>query len=269
MSASLGKTRTWLLTWPEKRLGFDEERSFHSMIARRAKREPVAYILGRRDFYDLTLEVNRDVLIPRAETEVLVSRALEFLQSCPRALVLDLGTGSGAIALAVARHAPQSRVVGSDVSSAATAIAMRNAEAYGIGNVEWRQGDLFDVVSKDEKFDLILSNPPYVSAQEYELLEPNVRDYEPRVALVAEESGLAILRRICREAPLFLARHAALGVEIGASQGEAVAAMMQDNLADRARDPDVLERGALATVRILADLAGHDRVVWGQSWIAK
>jgi release factor glutamine methyltransferase len=255
LAETLGRSRTWLLTWPDARVEAAAEALFLERVSRRERREPVAYIVGHRAFYDLDLEVTPDVLIPRPETETLVSVALEWLRSRDdagharggAARVLDIGTGSGAIALAVARHAPWARVVATDVSAAALAVAARNAVRNRIDRVEFVLGDLFEGVSGS--FDLVVSNPPYVSTQEYPRLEPNVRDYEPRLALHAEEEGLAVLARICREAPTRLKPGGAVGVEIGAAQGGAVAALMRGS--------------GIQNVRIVADLAGHDRVVWG------
>lgn len=242
----LDRTRTQLMTWSDSPVDASHEVRFLALLERRLRREPVAYIVGRKSFYDMTLTVTPDVLIPRAETEILVAEAVRWLERRGPSRVLDLCTGSGAIALAVARHARH--VVGGDISAGALAVAKHNAREAA--NVEWRQGDLFDVVAEGEWFDLLLANPPYVSEQEYDVLEPNVRDYEPRLALVADENGLGVLRRIIEGARRVLAPDGALGMEIGAAQGPAVAACLRN--------------AGFKTVRVVPDLAGLDRVVWGQ-----
>lgn len=250
LAHTLRTTRTRLLTWSDAHVTQEQDRDFRALLGRRREREPVAYLTGQREFYDLTLNVTSDVLIPRAETEILVNEALAWLANRKIARVLDVGTGSGCIALAIARHAPHCEVVASDISAAAIAVAQGNAERHQAANIDWRFGDLLSVVQEGERFDLILSNPPYVSPQEYESLEPNVREFEPRLALVAQEDGLAILHRLGEQARHVLALDGALGVEIGSTQGEAVLHIMQSN--------------GFRTTRVVKDLAGNSRVVWGQ-----
>ena len=247
----LGRSRTWLLTWSDQSVGEAEATRLAELVERRRRREPVAYILGRRSFYDLDLAVTRDVLIPRPETETLVEEALRWLDSRPGARVLDVGTGSGAIAIALARHAPRASVTATDLSVAALTVARSNAHRNGVNGITWYHGSVYEAV-REERFDLVVSNPPYISPQEYERLEPNVREYEPVSALRADENGLAILRRLCEGARTVLRPNGALGVEIGATQGAAVRRLMQDNGFDE--------------VRVVPDLAGHDRIVWGQVW---
>lgn len=249
LAAALEKTRTWLLTWADKPVDEAAAARLAKWVERRRKREPVAYILGRKAFYDLDLRVTRDVLIPRPETEILVEEALRWLAARPDARVLDLCTGSGAVAIALARHAPRARVTATDISPAALAVARENAVRNGVNAITWREGDLYEAV-RGERFDLVVANPPYVSAQEYAALEPNVREYEPMGALLADERGLAVLRRLCEGAVEVRNPGGALGVEIGAAQGDAVKRLMQDN--------------GFSAVRVVPDLAGHDRVVWGE-----
>lgn len=249
LAEALGKSRTWLLTWPDKVVDEAAATCMANLVKRRQSREPVAYILGRKAFYDLDLRVTRDVLIPRPETEILVEEALRWLAHRPDARVLDLCTGSGAIAVALARHAPCARVTATDISPAALRVARENAERNGVRGIAWQVGDLYDAV-RGKHFDLVVANPPYVSAQEYAVLEPNVREYEPVGALLADERGLAVLRRLCEGAAEVLSPAGALGVEIGAGQGDAVKRLMQDN--------------GFSAARVVPDLAGHDRVVWGE-----
>lgn len=249
LAEALAKSRTWLLTWTDKPVDETAAARLAEWVERRRRREPVAYILGRKGFYDFELRVTRDVLIPRPETEILVDEALRWLAGRPDARVLDLCTGSGAIAIALARHAPRARVTATDLSPAALAVATDNAERNGVGSIRWCEGDLYDPV-RGERFDLVVANPPYVSAQEYAALEPNVRDYEPVGALRADEDGLAILRRLCEGAASVLEPGGAIGVEIGAAHGASVRRLLQDN--------------GFSAVRRVLDLAGHDRVVWGE-----
>lgn len=251
LAATLDQRRTWLLTWIDRGVSEADVARFTDMIGRRSRLEPVAYITGRQAFYDLDLRVTPDVLIPRPETELLVEEALRWLAGRACARVLDVGTGSGAIAIAVARHAPNARVTATDLSASALQVARQNAEAHGADRIEWRCGDLFEVLH-GERFDLVLSNPPYVSAQEYATLEPNVREYEPAMALCADEDGLAILRRLCAQAGLHLEDGGAMGVEIGAAQGASVRRLMEEH--------------QFESVRVIPDLAGHDRILWGHRW---
>jgi len=251
LAALLGKTRAWLFTWTDERIPDEAVQAFHHAVQRRLLREPVHYIVGFREFYGLRLRVSPAVLIPRPETEILVTTALEWLGNAPGTRVLDLCTGSGAITLAVARNAPGATVVGTDLSQEALEVARQNSLDNALeSRVEWRRGDLWDAVGADERFDLILANPPYVSENDFATLEPNVRDYEPRVALVAPGEGLAILRRIAEGAPAHLLPRGALGMEIGSGQGADVRAL--------------LEGRGYREIVLKQDLAGLDRVTWGR-----
>lgn len=247
----LGMSRTAMLTWPERLISSPPADCFHSLLARRLEHEPVAYILGRRGFYDFTLQVDRNVLIPREDTERLVDEAISWLRSRSHPHVLDVGTGSGAIAIAIARHCPTATVVGSDISTSALEVAARNARTVGV-SVDWRKGSLLEVVRQNEQFDLVVANLPYISAQEFETLERNVRDYEPITALVADDNGLALIHQLCDEVGSSLHPGGALALEIGAGQAAPVTVRMH--------------KSGFTSIRVVTDLSGHDRVVWGQSW---
>jgi release factor glutamine methyltransferase len=246
---ALGLGRVELYTGFERPLGEDELAECRELIARRAKREPVAYILGRWGFRGLDLDVDRRVLVPRPETELLVDRCLALLDGVAGPAVLDVGTGSGAIALALASELPEARVAGCDVSGDALDVARANGERLGV-EVEWVASDMLAGV-EGRRFHLVVSNPPYVAAGEIEALEPEVRDWEPRGATVAGETGLEAIERLVAQAPAALEPGGAIVLEVGAGQAGAVAALLDGaGLAGVGRDPDH---------------AGIERIVWGRA----
>ena len=221
--------------------------SFLALIERRAAGEPIAYILGRKEFWTLELAVSAAVLVPRPETELLVERALT-LHAGDEARVADLGTGSGAIALALASARPRWQIVATDISAAALAVARANAVSLGLQRTEMVQGDWLACLP-GRTFDLLLSNPPYVAAGDPALAQPELMR-EPRLALVAVEDGLAALRAIMRAAPAHLEPGGWLLLEHGATQAAAVAG-------------ELVARG-FAQVRSHRDLAGRERMTEGQ-----
>jgi release factor glutamine methyltransferase len=229
--------------------------NFETMIARREKREPIAYLLGRKEFYSLDFEVSPAVLIPRPESEIVVDAALEVIAGAPDARVLDIGTGSGAIAIAIAVNAARVRVTGVDISADAIAVASRNARGHRVEDrVTFRRGDCFETLDGGPalgSFDVIVSNPPYLDEAEIPALEPEVRGYEPRIALSAGAGGLDILRAIAAAAPRHLASDGELIVEVGEGQAAAVAKLV--------------EEAGLHLVSVINDLAGHPRVVRARS----
>jgi release factor glutamine methyltransferase len=233
-----------LLARPERELPPPVERAFFDWSARRARGEPVAYLLGRKEFYGLELEVNPAVLVPRPETELLVDLALGRIAAGQEAAVLDLGTGSGAVALAVKRHRPRARVVAADASEAALAVARANAARLGL-EVEFRCGRWFEPVAGD-RFDLVLANPPYVAEGDPHLAELR---HEPREALVAGADGLAAIREIARAAGSFLRPGGWCFLEHGAGQDGAVRRL--------------LARAGLRRIATWPDLAGIGRVSGG------
>ena len=254
--------RTELFRAPERVLTGVEERRFDGYLVRRQAREPVAYILGRRAFRAIELEVTPAVLIPRPETETLVDVALEALAAVPGSgdatagpyepLALDVGTGSGCIALALVAENPFVRLVATDVSEAAVKVARRNAARLGLGGrVDIRVGDLLDDLPARLRFDVIVSNPPYIPEAEYRALEPNVREYEPRLALHGGDDGLDLVRRLIPAAAARLRPGGVVAVEVGAGQAAAVGALCA-------------AAGAFAPAQERADLAGISRVVWAR-----
>ncbi|MCC7041474.1 MAG: peptide chain release factor N(5)-glutamine methyltransferase [Burkholderiales bacterium] len=221
----LGRDRTWLIAHRDDALPREAADAFFALAERRRAGEPVAYLVGRREFFGLTLAVTPAVLVPRPETETAVELALEWLPADRPARVLDLGTGSGAIALALARERPQASVVASDVSADALAVARRNADALGLRNVAFRVSDWYASLD-DAPFDLIASNPPYVAAGDPHLTQDDVR-HEPRVALVSGRDGLDALQTIVAGAAARLVPGGALVVEHGFDQAEAVQALLR------------------------------------------
>ncbi len=249
LAHGLGVSRIELYTGHDRPMTEAELDVCRELVRRRGDREPVAYIVGTRGFRHLDLKVDSCVLVPRPETELVVDRCLELLRDVAEPAVLDVGTGSGAIALAIASELPAARVTATDVSPAALDVAWANAVALGLA-VEMRQGDLLDGLG-DRRFDLIVSNPPYVSEQEIEGLEPEVAVHEPRLATVAGD-GLDAYRRLLPDAREHLVEGGWLVLECGAGQAGWLASEL-----------DRLGYGAADVAR---DLAGIERVVsarWG------
>ncbi len=243
----LGCSRAALAAAPERELDEKQAQALNGLAARRSDGEPVAYLTGRRAFWTLELEVTADVLVPRPETELLVETTLEELRTVARPAVLDLGTGSGAIALALASERPDALVTAVDRSAAALAVAARNAKRLQIGNVRLLQGSWYEPAGA-ARFHAIIANPPYVAAGDPLLA---ALAHEPRPALVAGPQGLDALEEICAGAPSHLATGGLLIVEHGASQGAAVRKMMAG--------------AGLRRVATLNDLAGLPRATRGSA----
>ncbi len=217
----LNKNRAWLFAFADQPLSSAQEAELNALLARRERGEPMAHILGEREFWSLKLQVNPSTLIPRADTETLVEWALELpLPAC--AHVLDLGTGTGAIALALVSEQPSWQVQGVDFSPEAVALAQSNAEALHL-NARFYQSNWFAKVFG--RFDLIVANPPYIDAQDPHLAQGDLR-FEPHSALVAEQQGLADLAQIIDAAPQFLRDHGWLLLEHGYQQAQAVQALL-------------------------------------------
>ena len=225
LADTLGRPRTWLHAWPEVELQPSVTEGFDQRIARRAAGEPIAYLLGEREFWSLTFTVSPDVLIPRPETEHLVRVALDHLRTSatPEPNVLDLGTGSGCVAVALAHERPDARVTAVDAAGPALALARDNAARHGVVNVEFLEGDWFAPLG-ERRFDVIVSNPPYVATDDPHLAEGDIR-FEPVAALDGGPDGLDALREIAAGAPHHLVSGGLVVVEHGMDQGEAVAAL--------------------------------------------
>jgi release factor glutamine methyltransferase len=240
LAAATGFSEASVLAFQEKDLPQDAEKRFAELASRRRAGEPVAYILGRKEFYGLELAVNPAVLIPRPETELLVELGLQFGFS----KAVDLGTGSGAIALALKKHQPQARVVAVDSSAAALVVAQRNATRLNL-NIEFRHGRWLEGV--EDAFDLVVSNPPYIAAGDPHL--PELR-FEPAAALVSGADGLDAIRELARSAPARLAKNGWLLLEHGMGQERAVR--------------ELIAAAGLEEVRSWPDLAGIPRVSGGK-----
>ena len=223
---------------------------FESMVARREQREPIAYILGHKEFYSLDFEVTPAVLIPRPETEFVVSAALECIAGKANARVLDIGTGSGAIAIAIAVNAPSAQITAVDISADALAVASRNARRHRVEDrVTLRRADCFDILDGGAAlgtFDAIVSNPPYLDDAEIAALEPDVRRYEPRVALSGGAGACDVLRRIASGAGAHLEADGELIMEMGSGHAGDVVG--------------IIARAGLRVVDVINDFAGHLRV---------
>jgi len=247
MAAVLAKPRSYLYAHADFVPGPDEQRRYLELVTRRAAGEPVAYLTGQREFWSLELEITPDTLVPRPETERLVELALERIQD-RAATALDLGTGSGAVALALAVERPGWRILGVDLDPASVDLAARNAGRLGLNNVRFMPSDWYEAIG-DERFSLIVANPPYVREDDPCLAAPGLR-CEPRRALASGRDGLDALRRVVAGAPRHLAQGAWLMCEHGADQGVAVR--------------ELFVRAGLVAVETARDLAGAERVTLGR-----
>lgn len=221
----LNRERTYLMTHPEAIIESGDVQRLREVVERRAAGEPLQYITGRQEFFGLDFEVSRDVLIPRPETELLVETAVELLKSTQTpARILDVGTGSGCIAIAMLHELPQARAVGLDVSHAALEVAARNRARHEVcQRLTLVASDCFAALDAEKaNFTMIVSNPPYVAERALAGLQREVRDHEPRVALTPGDDGLSIIRRLLTDAPSFLQTGGHLLMEIGFDQHERV-----------------------------------------------
>lgn len=245
----LGRSRTWLYAHDDEELDDEAAQRFAALMERRRAGEPVAYLIGQRGFWRFDLQVSPATLIPRAETELLVELALERLPSGRKARIADLGTGSGAVALALAMERPLATVIASDSSAVALEVATGNARSLGLDNVEVRHGDWLGPLA-GERFDLIASNPPYIADGDVHLGQGDLR-FEPRSALAAGVEGLDDIRTIVRDAPALLRPGGWLLLEHGLDQGSAVRAL--------------LAGAGLVDVETVVDLEQRDRVSLGRA----
>jgi len=276
LSYVLGLKRIELYTQFDKIIAKEQLDTLHDLVERAGQHEPITYLTGKTEFYSLELIITPDCMIPRPETELLVERAIEFLRSRTgkqpavslpalsepvlssvervegsNPFVCDLCTGSGCIAVAVAKNFQNAHVFATDISAAALDIAAKNVEEYKLQDrITLLCGDLFDPLIPQldvEKFDLIVCNPPYTTAAEFESLDKNIKAYEPRVALYAGEDGLDVHRRIIEKADTFLKPDAALILEFGYRQGQAVRELLE-------------HAGCFVEIAIEKDTGNNDRI---------
>ncbi|MBF0144244.1 MAG: peptide chain release factor N(5)-glutamine methyltransferase [Magnetococcales bacterium] len=253
LASALGVRRLDLYLDPDRPLNADELGVFKPLLRRRGRREPVAYILGRRSFWTLELEVVSGVLIPRPESEGVVEAVLDRFGDRSLALsILDLGVGCGTLLLSLLSEYPEARGTGVDLAPEPLECCARNGRRLGVmGRMRLFAGDLTDPLEDGERFDVIVCNPPYVGADELAGLAPEVRDWEPRLALLGGDDGLAVIRRLLPRALGYLRAGGWLVVEIGAGQAEAVLALFREQGFD--------------DVRVKNDYGGRPRVVTGQA----
>lgn len=244
----LDQPRSYLYTWPEKTVNETLTASYMALLERRQRGEPVAYLLGRQGFWTLDLAVAEHTLIPRADTELLVEAALQLAASESLLNVLDLGTGSGAVALAIASERPHWQVAGVDRIESAVALALSNQRQLALTNVQFLVSDWFSALA-EQRYDLILSNPPYIAESDPHLAQGDVR-FEPLSALVAGPDGLDDIRTIIAQAPSYLTAHGWLLLEHGFEQASAVG--------------ELLKQAGFVDVSSQRDLAGHERISLGR-----
>lgn len=253
LAHSLGVNRLYLYLNLDRPLALDERKRYRELVQRRSRREPVAYLVGEREFWSLTFRIRPGVLIPRPETELLVNATVREIRNQESPLVLEIGTGSGAVAVAVAREVPQAWVVATDISLSALALAQLNAEQCGVRDrIHFVASDLFSGFKGGHHFHVICSNPPYIPSSAIEILEPEIRDYEPRHAIDGGPDGLDVIRALITQAPRYLKSGGCLMTEIGENQETRVREMF-------------LNLGGFKDIKTLRDLASLPRVVCGRS----
>ncbi|HEX8195047.1 MAG TPA: peptide chain release factor N(5)-glutamine methyltransferase [Pyrinomonadaceae bacterium] len=243
----LNRERAFLIANDDRDLSYEEIELFFELIERRASGEPIQYITGRQEFFGLEFEVNENVLIPRPETEILVEAAIEILREKENPYFCDVGTGSGCIPISILANLENAKAVAVDISSGALAVARKNAEKHRVAErIEFYESDVF-AVFQNPKFDLIVSNPPYIPNKDLPVLPREVREHEPHAALFGGAVGTEIVERLLTDAPQFLIENGYLMFEIGFAQGEAVKAIIDGKM--------------WRLIEIKDDLAGIPRIV--------
>lgn len=204
LSYVLKKNRAFLFTYPEKKLTLSQEKNFKNLLARRKKHEPIAYIVGRKEFYGLDFFVNCRVLIPRPETEELVKNIIDYVQDTRYQIrdtvICDVGTGSGCVAIALAKHLPCAKIWACDISKSALKIAKINAKTHRVSkHIKFVCSDLFSKIPHKIKFDVIVANLPYLSQKQYQNVQPEIKKYEPRLALIGGKTGMEIYAKLLQQ----------------------------------------------------------------------
>jgi release factor glutamine methyltransferase len=244
LAEAIGKDRTYLIINFNEQLLEDLLEKFRAMVERRAAGEPLQYITGHQEFFGLDFEVTPDVLIPRPETELIVEETIRIVQQdrIARPVIVDIGAGSGAIAVTLARELGDARVIAGDISEAALRVARRNAARHGLEDrVDLVASDLLDAFTEEGYADFILSNPPYVSEEEMASLQREVRDWEPRMALTNSNDGLSLYRRLLKDSPSRLKPGGYLICEMGYTQSGKISAMIDSEVWDSPRLLDDLQ----------------------------
>jgi release factor glutamine methyltransferase len=246
----LGRNKAWLMTHPDDEIPASEAGLYAESLERRSQGEPIQYIAGEAEFYGLPFQVNRDVLIPRPETEHLVEKALELAARFPEPRIVDVGAGSGAIAVTLAHKLPRAAVTTTDISAPALDVARRNAARNGVADrIRFLSGDLLAPVA-EEQFEIVVSNPPYVPNADCATLSVEVRDFEPAQALFAGNDGLDIYLRLIPAVFAVLVRGGFIALEIGYGQSPAIAAL--------------LAAAGFRQIEFVPDLQGIPRVAFAQ-----
>jgi len=248
----LGKDRAWLFVHMQDRLDDQAQRSYERIIDRRKLREPLQYITGSQEFWGVPLTVTPDVLIPRPETEFVVEAALKAVSGITTPVIVDLCTGSGCIAISLAKELPKARIFATDRSDRAVHVAQENARQNDVADrIRFLEGDLFEPVEEMDirgRIDVIVTNPPYVRSGDLTTLQPEVRDFEPEMALVAGPEGTEVAERIIHQAPGYLKLGAPLIMEMGIGQTAALRKILEST-------------HKFGSIEIVRDLAGIERVI--------
>ena len=246
----LGKSRTWLIAWSDTCLTDQQLQHYAALINKRIQGAPIAHLTAEREFWSLPLKVTTDTLIPRADSELLVETCLELYPAGNNITVADLGTGSGAIALAIATERPEWSIMATDQSRQALDVAVQNADALQVDNIQFLHGDWFNALPDGSRMEILLSNPPYIPDDDPHLQQGDLR-FEPRSALASGEDGLDAIRVIISKATEHLKPEGYLLLEHGYNQGSAVRKLMH--------------AASLNEIETRTDLAGHERVTMGRT----
>jgi release factor glutamine methyltransferase len=231
LSFAINKDRAFLIAYPEYELTETEEKAFREFVERRSKHEPFQHISGKQEFFGLDFLVTPDVLVPRPETELIVGEGIKILQNLEDPIFCEVGIGSGCIAASILHEIENITATGLDISENALQIAKKNAERNGVlGRLNLKLSDVFEVLEKNDRFDLIVSNPPYVPSTDIQTLQAEVRDFDPHIALTDGKDGLSIIRKIIKESPDFLKQNGSLLMEIGFNQSNKVSEMFSPEI---------------------------------------